>query len=81
MKGYCYTNSPLYVERELIQNQDWDTSTINERRARLLEWAEKRWHVDLSITGDEQHELEFEEDEIDGDISIDAGEDDDENDS
>ena len=64
-KGHCYAKSPLYVERQLTQWQDWDASTIDERRARLLEWARDRWAVDLSALEAEEHEPELDEDELD----------------
>ena len=62
-EGHCYAKSPLYVERELTQWTDWDASAIEERRAKLLEWARDRWAVDLS--GHEEHEPESDEDELD----------------
>ena len=46
--GHCYANSPLFVERELTQWEDWTAIEIEERRTKLLEWAESRWAVDLS---------------------------------
>ena len=50
--GYCYENSLLLVERTIAANwDDWTVDTIDERRASLLEWAKKRWHVDFSDVG------------------------------
>ena len=70
---HCYAKSPLYVERELTRWQDWDPSTIDERRAKLLEWARDRWAVDLSGLKDE-HEPELDEDELDdSDLFVDDG--------
>ena len=65
-KGHCYAKSPLYVERELTQWEDWTPSAIKERRAKLLEWSTARWAVDLSELEGEEHEpvdsLEVDED-------------------
>ena len=57
-KEHCYAKSPLYVERELTQWEDWTPSAIKERRAKLLEWATARWAVDLSELEEEDYELE-----------------------
>lgn len=65
-KGHCYAKSPLYVERELTQWENWSASAIKERRARLLEWARVRWAVDLSELTEEENEPE-ETDEPDED--------------
>ena len=46
--GYCYSRSLLQVETELAASwQDWTRESINQRRARLLEWARSRWHVEF----------------------------------
>ena len=51
--GRCYAKSLLLQERELVDWDDWTESSINERRAKLLKWAEKRWHIDFDdISGD-----------------------------
>ena len=55
---HCYAKSPLYVERELTQWEDWNASAINERRAKLLKWARGRWAVDLSELEDFGEELD-----------------------
>ena len=55
----CYATSPLYVERELTLWEEWTPSTIQDRRARLLEWALTRWALDL----DELEEIERESDD------------------
>lgn len=68
--GHCYANSPLYVERELTQWEDWTATEIEERRAKLLEWAESRWAVDLN-------ELKA-EDELADSVKHDGEEDDEE---
>ena len=53
-QGYCYEKSLLLQECEIAAKWDaWTVTTINERRAMLLQWAKKRWHVDFgNITGD-----------------------------
>lgn len=60
---HCYAKSPLFVERELTKWEDWDTSAIEERRARLLEWAKARWAVDLNGQQHGEHEPEWDEDD------------------
>ena len=53
--GHCYAQSPLYVERQLAQWEDWDVGAIEDRKAKLLDWAKNRWAVDLSgIYGEER---------------------------
>ena len=53
----CYANSLLLVEKELTKWDDWTTKSIDERRAVLLGWAEKRWHIDfVGITDDTYEE-------------------------
>ena len=42
-QGHCYVKSPLFVERELTQWNDWDTDAVDKRRSMLLEWARNRW--------------------------------------
>ena len=72
-KGHCYAKSPLYVERQLTEWQDWDASAIDERRTRLLKWARDRWAVDLSDL-EAEHEQEFDENQLDdSDLFIDDG--------
>ncbi len=43
----CYANSLLLVESELTKWEDWTTQSIDERRAMLMTWARRRWHVDF----------------------------------
>ena len=75
-KGHCYAKSPLYVERELTQWNDWKVSAIKERRAKLLEWAMERWTVDLSDLEEEEYEpVDAVELDEDTDILFDADED------
>ncbi len=64
---YCYAKSPLYVERQLGQFQDWDTSAIDARRGRLLEWARGRWAIDLSDSEAMELEPELDEDDLEYD--------------
>ena len=45
---HCYAQSPFFQEQELSQYDDWTAEAINERRAKLLEWAKERWHIDFS---------------------------------
>ena len=65
-EGHCYAKSPLYVERELTLWNDWNDSAIEERRAKLLQWAMTRWAIDTShIEGWEpepENIIEFDED-------------------
>ena len=44
----CYAQAPFFQEQELSQYDDWTAEAINERRAKLLEWAKERWHIDFS---------------------------------
>ena len=57
-KKPCYTTSPLYVERELTQWENWTATAIKERREKLLEWARARWAMDLSEIEEVEYELE-----------------------
>ena len=45
IKGHCYAKSPLFVEKQVALWEDWNPSSIKERRAKLLAWAEERWAV------------------------------------
>ena len=55
--NHCYAKSPLYVERELTQWENWTVSAIKERKAKLLDWALARWAVDLIETDHEGSQL------------------------
>ena len=44
----CYSKSLLLQENELTRWDDWNTDAIDKRRAILLGWAKKRWHIDFS---------------------------------
>ena len=56
-KSYCYENSLLLEESEIAAKwDDWTVTTIDERRAILLEWAKKRWHVDFSDVSGETYD-------------------------
>ncbi len=46
--GHCYSKSPFFAERELVQWEDWDTIAIDQRRSKLLNWARDRWAVESS---------------------------------
>lgn len=64
----CYANSPWLQEQELALYDDWTVESIKDRRARLLDWARKRWHVDYgdvsdSVAGAEYEDAEEESDE------------------
>ena len=61
----CYANSLLLVERDLTRWGDWTTDSIDERRARLLGWAGKRWHIDFGSTIEDVHEEQSVDDEDD----------------
>lgn len=54
--GHCYAKSPLYVERQLALRENWDAGAIEERKSELLDWAKKRWAVDLRGIHGEEHE-------------------------
>jgi len=43
-----YAASPLFQEIELAVNNDWTETEIVARRERLLDWARRRWSIDLS---------------------------------
>ena len=58
---HCYAKSALFVEKELEQWDTWEALTIDERRGRLLEWAQKRWAIDYSEAGDTNGDAEMEE--------------------
>ena len=61
----CYTESPFFQERELAQYDDWTTEIISKRRAKLLNWASERWHVEFTDAGEEQLENDEEDDGAD----------------
>ncbi len=44
---HCYAKSSLYVERGLVEWEDWTAADIDQRRDLLLNWARERWTVDL----------------------------------
>ena len=62
----CYTESPFFQEQELAQYSDWGAGAIDERRAKLLSWAKKRWRVDFSDAGVEGLESDDEDDDAGG---------------
>ena len=67
-KGYCYTNSPLYVERDMSRWDDWDADAIDQRRAEILDWAQVRWAIDWDVSPVDTHHPTPVEDEVDDDI-------------
>ncbi|MNL23243.1 hypothetical protein D3C87_1446220 [compost metagenome] len=44
----CYANSSLNQERSLTEFEEWNVHSIQQRRAKITEWALKRWYVDLN---------------------------------
>ena len=62
---HCYAKSSLYVERELVVWDDWDTDAIDQRRNSLLEWARDRWAVELGsiVGGSSEPDIEDEPDQ------------------
>ncbi len=59
----CYAASSLFQERELARQDDWTPQAIDERRARLLDWAKRRWYVDFSDIYPEPDGIEDEPDD------------------
>ena len=56
-QGYCYRKSLLVQENELAEKwDDWTETTIDERRAMLLQWAKCRWHVDFGNTSGDMYD-------------------------
>ena len=45
-KNICYRNSSLHVQRELVKCAQWNKSTIQDRGARIIAFALKRWRID-----------------------------------
>lgn len=41
----CYASSMLFVERDLLNYQDWTAAEIQARRQKIVVWARDRWHV------------------------------------
>ena len=57
----CYSNSPLFQERELVEYYpDWNVSSIEERRRKIVEWAKIRWHEDLDEFKETPEDIEEE---------------------
>ncbi len=60
---YCYEDSLLLEEQEIAKNwNDWTSESITERRAKLLEWAKKRWHVDFGNGDGAMYEVDMDDD-------------------
>ena len=68
--GHCYAKSPLYLERELTQWNDWDADAIDERRLKLLEWAKQRWEVEVSDPQYEDSAQDLTDNELDEDDGL-----------
>jgi hypothetical protein len=64
----CYADSPFFMERELTMVDDWDSSSLGNRRERLIEWALKRWKVPAEISDDVQAVPADQEDLVDSDL-------------
>ena len=60
-EGHCYAKSPFFVERELLQWEDWDADAIDGRRTRLLEWAQRRWAIESGDPTDTVDNIEPDE--------------------
>lgn len=57
----CYRNSPLFQERELVEYYpDWNVSSIEERRRKIVDWAKIRWHEDLDEFKETPEDIEEE---------------------
>ena len=65
-KRNFYTRSCLFQELEIAKCDEWTPEAIDKRRAKLLAWAEERWHMDFSGL-DEAETESVEEDQDDGD--------------
>jgi hypothetical protein len=46
-KKGTYANSPLFVEKELACYEDWDETSLIDRRKKLKTWALDRWKIDV----------------------------------
>ena len=64
----CYAQSLLSIETDLCRWDDWNTETIDQRRRELIQWAKKRWSVDLTEVKVQDTTLEVDDffEEIDG---------------
>jgi len=64
----CYANSPLFVERDLVNWETWSPQAIEERKEKLLNWARERWGVKLNgQDGVRYEQSESDENDEDGD--------------
>ncbi|MCZ7588266.1 MAG: DUF262 domain-containing HNH endonuclease family protein [Gaiella sp.] len=59
----CYANSPYAMERALAQFDDWTPESLLARRARIVDWALRRW----GVAGDEAAGAVVAPDELDDD--------------
>ncbi len=46
----CYSNANLFMERYLAKFKDWTSSSIRTRRKEIIDWALKRWEIELIDT-------------------------------
>src|SRR5690606_7535370 len=46
-KKGTYANSPLFVEKEIASYEDWNETSLLDRRNKLKAWALERWKVDV----------------------------------
>lgn len=65
----CYANASLFMERSLVEYDDWTPESVEERREEMINWAKDRWAFPFKIT---QELLEYDETEEDaeGDIVL-----------
>ena len=67
---HCYAKAPFYQERELAEQDNWTKESIDARRAKMLEWASKRWAVDFSdVDGAVALEVEPDEEEMGDEVA------------
>ena len=46
-KKGTYANSPLFVEKEIASYEDWNETSLLDRRNKIKVWALERWKVDV----------------------------------
>ncbi|RJQ65747.1 MAG: DUF262 domain-containing protein [Desulfobacteraceae bacterium] len=57
----CYSNSPLFIEKELAKHREWTPTAVIKRRKKLIAWALERWAVEMLDTD----EIGYDVDEAD----------------
>jgi Protein of unknown function DUF262/Protein of unknown function (DUF1524) len=74
----CYAESSFFMERELTGLDEWTPASVEDRRERLIQWAEARWHVDApdagAVTGAEAIGGENGDDEFEHEPTFASGE-------